>query len=123
MKSRNPGSAWNDDPAMGGRRECTPIPAIQGAIHAFFLDRPGRIDTNSPSKQPFQAAGGPSRRCSSGVEQLIRNEQVVGSNPTSGSGCPRVHMPDVRERVALFSRSKEMKEGKSQDFVTAPRLS
>jgi len=25
------------------------------------------------------------RRCSSGVEQLIRNEQVVGSNPTSGS--------------------------------------
>jgi hypothetical protein len=24
-------------------------------------------------------------RCSSGVEQLIRNEQVVGSNPTSGS--------------------------------------
>ena len=27
----------------------------------------------------------PTRRCSSGVEQLIRNEQVVGSNPTSGS--------------------------------------
>lgn len=27
----------------------------------------------------------PERRCSSGVEQLIRNEQVVGSNPTSGS--------------------------------------
>lgn len=38
------------------------------------------------------------RRCSSGVEQLIRNEQVVGSNPTSGSsdifvrdyGFPRI---------------------------------
>ena len=27
-------------------------------------------------------------RCSSGVEQLIRNEQVVGSNPTSGSIKP-----------------------------------
>lgn len=27
----------------------------------------------------------PPSRCSSGVEQLIRNEQVVGSNPTSGS--------------------------------------
>jgi hypothetical protein len=25
------------------------------------------------------------RRCSSGVEQLIRNEQVAGSNPASGS--------------------------------------
>lgn len=37
---------------------------------------------------PFGASSSPQnfiRRCSSGVEQLIRNEQVVGSNPTSGS--------------------------------------
>lgn len=44
----------------------------------------------------------PPSRCSSGVEQLIRNEQVVGSNPTSGSeGAVRVQAGMMaRKRVA-----------------------
>jgi len=40
------------------------------------------MDTRRPAvNAPYHTH----RRCSSGVEQLIRNEQVVGSNPTSGS--------------------------------------
>ena len=36
-------------------------------------------------------------RCSSGVEQVIRNDQVVGSNPTSGSS--------FAAELLLFSRT------------------
>ena len=56
--------------------------------------RPGKRDKANPttpgnSRLPedtrFGCLSHGRRRCSSGVEQLIRNEQVVGSNPTSGS--------------------------------------
>lgn len=44
-------------------------------------------------------------RCSSGVEQLIRNEQVVGSNPTSGSienqGLTGITLTNILLKISL----------------------
>ncbi len=43
----------------------------------------------------FSHRGSVKSRCSSGVEQLIRNEQVVGSNPTSGSTSGGILLVDI----------------------------
>ncbi len=44
----------------------------------------------------------PPRQRSSGVEQLIRNQQVVGSNPTVGSRKTKDLGPAVRWAVFLI---------------------
>ena len=60
------------------------------------LDRVDALQYASASRRPVSVQGiRPSRR-SSGVEQLIRNQQVVGSNPTVGS---------IRSPLVLISYS------------------
>jgi Trp operon repressor len=39
------------------------------------------------------------RRCGSGVEQLIRNERVVGSIPTSGSNSLKTVKNELKQIV------------------------
>jgi hypothetical protein len=40
------------------------------------------------------------------VEQLIRNQQVIGSSPIAGSRFPNKFNDLDRARAALFSRSR-----------------
>src|SRR5207245_10733528 len=62
-----------------------PLPTHTGS--ASLLNGPQAAEEGSAGRLGAWGAGRerPARRCSSGVEQLTCNQQVVGSTPTIGS--------------------------------------
>lgn len=65
--------------------------------------------------------------CGSGVEQLTRNEQVVGSNPTSSSNIKK-RLHNVKPLFILgdngsdFNRKDNIKHGISATYIQAREI-
>ena len=74
----------------------TTDPALHGAEAAKEVAR-------EKSGTPARAGRGAACRCSSGVEQLTCNQQVVGSTPTIGS---RIRVPMMMERYPSGQREQ-----------------
>jgi hypothetical protein len=74
----------------------TTDPALQGAEAAKEVAR-------ESLERRRALGGGAACRCSSGVEQLICNQQVVGSTPTIGS---RIRLPMMMERYPSGQREQ-----------------
>ena len=74
----------------------TTDPALHGAEAAKEVARESLERRRAPG-------GGAACRCSSGVEQLTCNQQVVGSTPTIGS---RIRLPMMMERYPSGQREQ-----------------